>query len=495
MQNQIKIILLSVAILSCSKLQSSTSLSGSSNSAAYFSPSLSDSFDTVVASATPTVDYVFGTSAVAGPAQTAITNISQLGQNFNPFADFTGQTLINSELQRYQPFSSSSNFVFGSGSLNLNATLDSGGTVAPTLSCHTYGFTPGSAQNFSSNTRDCGSTPSASIIVGQVAVIQYSGIYYVSAVDSSSVTLMPLFNSNISQTYNSILTFLPWAYATLSADANSSSCLNFSSLPSSVSVGQFVSFISSGAQDSNAYGTISINSVSTNSICLNSPQSQSNGTGVLFTPPIRSAQIWSKNYWIPGVDGVKTIAAELTVILPNTFGAARGFSSFSSLNSSTPLGAWPAFWLYSGNSTSSQVTRDYSEVDVIELIMSSTQDFGTYTSNLHGPSTGSNLYINQTNSSYNWSNDKTYYYGPLPTNTVHKIQLVMTETQAFRYFDGALMKSDNYQWTSGDSAQIAANLAMGSASPNLAATLMFPVFDGAFPVSMQVQELKIWAQR
>src|SRR5580700_3190588 len=70
-------------------------------------------------------NYQFGTGAVGGPGITTIANTTQLAQYFNPFQDFTEQTSINSEIQRYQPFNST-NHVFNLNNLTLQCVNPNG---------------------------------------------------------------------------------------------------------------------------------------------------------------------------------------------------------------------------------------------------------------------------------------------------------------------------------------------------------------------------------
>lgn len=86
-------------------------------------PNTATPFDMVVSKYKVLRDYLFGTSAVAGVGQIAIKNITDLDTYFLPYAVNAGQYVINSECQRYKPFTNTNNFVFASDALELTATF------------------------------------------------------------------------------------------------------------------------------------------------------------------------------------------------------------------------------------------------------------------------------------------------------------------------------------------------------------------------------------
>jgi hypothetical protein len=86
-------------------------------------PDFMTSFDRVVgAGYKPLVDFKFGTG-VAPQGSTKIDSAAALGEHFNAFSENANQIVINSEVQRYVPFSSGENFVFADDALELTATL------------------------------------------------------------------------------------------------------------------------------------------------------------------------------------------------------------------------------------------------------------------------------------------------------------------------------------------------------------------------------------
>ncbi len=94
------------------------------NAQTYSDPSTSETFLQAVGTMPVLASYAFGT----GPGRT-VGNIQQLSAIFNPYG-IAGQTVINEEWERYQPFNTT-NFVFTSTDLNLTATIPSGGGLFP----------------------------------------------------------------------------------------------------------------------------------------------------------------------------------------------------------------------------------------------------------------------------------------------------------------------------------------------------------------------------
>lgn len=91
-------------------------------------PTFTASFDAAVENYTPLADYSFGTGAAPRGA-TRIPDADSLASFFNHWAaNLRSPTAtINTENQRYMPFSSKENFVFAEDALELTATLPRGG--------------------------------------------------------------------------------------------------------------------------------------------------------------------------------------------------------------------------------------------------------------------------------------------------------------------------------------------------------------------------------
>ncbi len=83
-------------------------------------PSTSQTFDQAIQNLPVLQSYTFGTGEGRN-----ISNLSSLAETFNPYG-IAGTIVINQEWERYQPFNST-NFVFTANTLNLTATIPSGG--------------------------------------------------------------------------------------------------------------------------------------------------------------------------------------------------------------------------------------------------------------------------------------------------------------------------------------------------------------------------------
>src|SRR5688572_15047786 len=86
-------------------------------------PAYDQTFDTYIAGLTPSRHWTFGTGVSVG---NPIKNTSDLATHFEAYQDGTETTVINAETQRYMPFSSTDNFVFGPDYLALKGTLARG---------------------------------------------------------------------------------------------------------------------------------------------------------------------------------------------------------------------------------------------------------------------------------------------------------------------------------------------------------------------------------
>lgn len=88
-------------------------------------PDFLRSFDQVIESYSPLIDYKFGTAAV-NSGQTKIGDAAALSSVFNPFRSLDPTVTRNVENQRYVNFSHSENFAFASDALELTATMPNG---------------------------------------------------------------------------------------------------------------------------------------------------------------------------------------------------------------------------------------------------------------------------------------------------------------------------------------------------------------------------------
>ncbi len=93
---------------------------GIARSQSEYDPSTTENFTQATAGMTVVNSYTFGTASGNN-----ITNLTQLANYFNPYG-IAKQTVIDAEWQVYQPFNAT-NFVFTPNTLNLTATIPSGG--------------------------------------------------------------------------------------------------------------------------------------------------------------------------------------------------------------------------------------------------------------------------------------------------------------------------------------------------------------------------------
>lgn len=87
-------------------------------------PSTSETFEQYVQGMQPTGWYNFGTASGC-----TVCNMQQLAAAFNPYG-IGGTIVLHQEWERYQPFNTQ-NFVFRANSLDLTATIPSGGGLWP----------------------------------------------------------------------------------------------------------------------------------------------------------------------------------------------------------------------------------------------------------------------------------------------------------------------------------------------------------------------------
>jgi len=469
-----------------------------------FKPDPSTPFNTVVAGYDLQRDFVFGQDVMLLPGQIGITNVSDLAQYFNSYADFTGTTTINSEMERYMPFSSSENFVFNQNNLALTGTLDSGGQVAPVVVA-TANSTGVYLNGTATPIAQLGLTNTTGITVGMIAFVLYSGIYYVSSlVPNVSVTLTAIMGSSTSTATNRVVFFLPYHYAVLNAQTSlGGTVLNFAAVPAGISVGMTIAPVINNVVVSNSMLTVISQTATSITTQATTAGSIPSGSGCIFHAPIRSAQIWSKDQYAP-MNGIDFVAGELTFRLPYNAGsggpAMRGASSasqFAALPTTAPWGSWPAFWAYGSKSPNLNApianSRDTSEIDFLEMQTSATQDARLFTGANHGTFNSVPIARN-TNilGGGTWS-DNYFYAAEVDLSlAVHKMQFIWTRDQIYRYIDGNCIQSDLYFWSSQALAQLGINLAIGGLTPGLAANFTMPYNNANFTMALYLYELKLW---
>ena len=474
-------------------------------------PLVGTSFSSVTQNLPLVNDYVFGSSVVAGAGQTAITNSTQLGTYFNPYLDVTGTNTVNGEMERYQPFSASANFVFNSNNLQLTATLASG-NVAPTAYGNLGNITSLSTGSFTAGTIGLSSVTNVS--VGQIFVPTYFGEYVVTGLSGSGgsaiITTSPLMGSPSTITtggnpLNTPFEFLPDYYATTSAPSIAgSSTLTFSAVPAGAASGQFVGFYNNTGNTNGTNNTVNASQAYTvtgttgTTVTISPPlataDAVASGQGIFFSQPIRSGQIWTKHYYnAPSQNGARYLAVELTAQLPQNATLYNGAGSVSGAASNGQYGAWAAFWLYGGAGSG---FSDASEVDVEEGYDNIVRNMATLDVTVHtaGPISSLVGYLYNPNL---WSSSGpvyTYASGTDFSTTVHKFQMFWTPDMVYTFIDGQMIKAATYHWTASRDPQLGVNLAVGSFLNGLLTNNLVPVANTNFPETFNIYEEKVWAK-
>ena len=465
----------------------------------YPPPAYDQSFDQASSYLILQSDFLFGSGAVAaGSKQIAITDVADLAQYFNPYQDVDGLIRVNSELEYYQPFNSSSNFVFNSGNLALTATLDAGQHVTPLAvglkisPVYCDGSTPNPIANL-------GLTTTAGLQVGGLVALTFKGLYSISAiVADTSITLSAASgNTTTSDTQPYSAVFLPYYLAAASA-SSTGNVASFTNLPAGVVDGMQI--VGSTFNQSSRGGIVT--NVTGNVVTFDVPVSISSSLHYIFIPSVRSAQIWTKNYYGAGFGADEVFAFEITCQIPNN-GAGAAFTKwqsqtptgFAALPTTVPAGAWPAAWFYPGNAPYNGY-RESSEIDLFEMNNSNNDDCRHYWRFTHGSGVGT-AYLNNTKlaggATYSgsiWSFTADLSLAP------HKFQLIWRSNKLYTFLDGVLMKAEIFNWGSMCAPQLGVNLATGSLSSSFASALLFPYNDANFTANyaLIISEMKFWSK-
>lgn len=460
------------------------------------SPHVDTSFPNAVANIPIIADYVFGSSAVAGPGQTAITNSTQLGTYFNPTEVLTGTVQVNNELQRYQPFSSAANFVFNSDNLQLTGTLDGGGSVTALVYGNTGsysgtmlspGFTPG----------NLGLSNLTGWAVGNIAVFTYNNIGVITSITGSGssavIICKPLLGS--SGTFPTFVPFqiMPWYYAEASAPAaQGATAVSFAAVPAAVAAGQFMSFYDNTSNTANtstatnSSQTFIVQSVVGNTVnflpALNGVDAIATGQGIFFTPPIRSAQIWTKaTFTMPG-SGATAFAGELTIQLPQNAVPYYLTGNLSGAAATGANGGWPAWWIR-GDFTNPDNTDALAEVDFGEWFNNILSTMKQWSPNLITAATGgSNTAGMQTPTLYLYDpplwtvNGQNFVYNNATDFSLgyQRFQFYVSGDSVYWGVNDIFYKKTSFVWTSLSSPQMAVNLAIGSLLKGLCTNNLWP---------------------
>jgi beta-glucanase (GH16 family) len=183
--------------------------------------------------------------------------------------------------------------------------------------------------------------------------------------------------------------------------------------------------------------------------------------GGLFPAGINSGQIWSKQTYQPGKNGVNAIGVCILMQFPS--GA----------------GMFPALWMFS------PVSGDSSEIDIVEFMMMEWQNQYDWVGVNHGPGAGSDIYSLNTNP-WVWQPGIDFSAAP------HWYSVIWTPDATYKYFDDKLIRASYYTWTSNQQAQLGVNLAVGS--NNSGAPGLMPNSLSEFPSALQLQSIWIVAR-
>jgi hypothetical protein len=455
-------------------------------------PTIGKTFNEVIGSRTPAKNWLFGTAWQAHDGQ-VIRDVDDLAADFNAYQDFTNTTVINAELQRYQPFSSSENFVFGPEYLALKGTA--GTAVAPTAMglVDSTGITPGGSCALARTTI----ASTTGIEVGQICLLQFrTGFFWVTAKDAESFTLSTAlgYGATTAIFQNNGIVFPRWYAVAVTVEVNGGdTTLNFASIPTGVTVGMEACI--GDANGPGGYAGCRVTAKTATTVTLGSGFHDHLDVGELvwFIPSIKSAQIWSQDTWSAGLYDTDVVALELDCKMPGKGVNVLGWSDASTRNTSEAFGAWPAFWLYSSTAPSG-VQRDSSEIDIIEMWNHSTLDMRIFTGFQHGGALETRIVNDETTYGASWWD--TYNYlntGVQFPLAYHKIQLVWTKDRLFRYIDGVLVSCYQYQWTSLSKAQVGVNLSCGSAAYYYSNLFLLPLHDDNFTnMEFRLRSLKVW---
>lgn len=468
-------------------------------------------FAATVAQAPLVKNYQFGSAITPGPGITTITNLTDLSNNFNAFEDFTNLTTINSEIERYQPFNSVNHAFTPSNLVLQGANPNNDWQCTNITQCS--GFTAGVATPIAS----LGLADTSTVSLGQFASVQGGGIgggYYVTAiVANTSVTLTVLNGAPGTQNSIGLIFWLPVYGASLSSPTNVGvGTLNFSAVPPQWQIGQMIGWYNHPAggttlqRDQDYRITNIVGNQVTFAPVLGPVGNLGAGQLVWAFPAVTSGQIWSKfQYDLTNPQTFMAIEADLTLfpnwtpIRTNTLGPSGQWTlaAFNALPASTPLGGWPAFWMYSaddGNSTAE--TGSASEIDMMELQICGTQDISDINTGAVSY-TGSAQIMQKSDSG--WSTALGFGISSKTdgTNFVGRnlYQWIFCNGMEYRFFNGVLYKVREFMWTAQRPTQFSVGLALGGLNIGATQNTIFPNNPAGFALlQVAINGIRLWYQ-
>ncbi|MBZ5761692.1 MULTISPECIES: hypothetical protein [Rhizobium] len=447
--------------------------------------------DDAIAGWTSLGTYVFGTSAVAGTGETAITNKAQLDGKFNYFQNNAAEVTIGSEVQRYTAGNAQTH-VFASDRLNLTGVLGGGDASYSGGFTNVFGQISGSINvNSPIDPAQFGFASGTKIEVGNMIVLQSRGIYRVDSIGTDGkITLLAMFNSNTTNPVTNALAVLTPFYAlklaqpTATNAAGTATTMVFDTIPASMPTGMAVGYVKDNAfQRNDDYRAVTVDkttkTVTTQKkfVFISQPSTYQNPAGqlMIFVPPIRSAQIITKDTFdLKNGD----YAFDANVNYPEAV-ASRQVNTIAELNAlpaNQPNGFWGAAWLYGKNTTASTTSSDEIDSESWFDFYKGPDIFSAFT---HGETVTQGFQLNNDEWAPATADVGAGYLKRLTGPLVGDIRLTkVVRTSAGKvdtYVNGTLVDTKNYTWTNANPAEFIVNLAIGSISGSYSANVLFPL--------------------
>jgi hypothetical protein len=492
---------------------------GGGGSLGQTSLSLRDTFTSAMANVPDSAliaNYQFGSNATPGPGITTITSLSDLAANFNAFEDFTNQTSINSEIERYQPFNSA-NHVVHANDITLQVVNPNNDWQVTAISQISGTI---NRDNTPTPIANLGLANTSAVIPGQMAAIQGGGTggnYMVTAVVTNvSVTLQSIGGAPTSGTVAGCIFWLPVVGVPLSSPfVDGGTQFTFASLPSFVKVGMALGVYNSPVNGVtlNRTGDYRVTNiaVSGSTVVTFSPPrvglgNLGNGTIIWFLPAVTSGQIWSK-LQLDLTNPQVFLALEFDMTTLGPAGANRSqlapngqltLAQFNSIPLNTPMGGWPAYWMYSaddGHSTAESSSA--SEIDCVEIQIGCTQD-GSWLNTGQVGVTGASAAVFTKNDS-GWSSFAAFgiMVAPSGTNFVGRnlYRFIFCNGQTYRFFNDTLYRSQEFAWSNQHPTQFSIGIAAGGLNTPLTQNTIFPNNPLGFAdMNVAMHSIKVWYQ-
>lgn len=458
-------------------------------------------FESAVASTqwSSVADYVFGSAAVAGAGQTAIRNVSDLATFFNYYqVGGANHFSINGEMQRYVDFTNSANFVFNANDLTLQATIDAGFSIT-----YTKRGVVTASQTYADGTvialSNTDMTTTAGITVGQICIVQNVGIYRISAVVAdTSFTIAKVGNTGgATNQIGKLIIFVPTYWTTMSAPyVVGDGHFTVNAVPAGVNTsgGQFVQLATSAQGTPGDSGVTAITSVTGAGTVINlsqeSWQNWPSGTPVFIGPPIRAAEIWTKDTFAvttPPYQNITRIAMELTAVPASSGSSLTQPTSWANVNPNG--GNFYGWWLYGNPAVA------VSEIDIWEAYYGMTTTSYVWGGGNNTQGAGNNnsvTYYNTTLPGF-WLTQYNLYFGTTDYgNKAHKYGLLWDKSNVWKYVDSTLYRQWLYNWAGASPASNGTNLAVGTYFGGLGSNMAFPYTDADLAGNkLAIQRLRI----